>query len=389
MSTNSLVSFMDAFSPVSTTMESLFFYGGEIELQFDPEKHVYYRVDDLGNLVELYGASTTCHIIDRSPRLVPWSAKMVVEKLLRIVPTVVDEDGTLWVRLPLTEFTRLALEAKTAPRDKLEDAGDIGHAAHRCLEWSIQHAIDHTTDKIVRELRDIPTDEKAKAAAEAAKLWMDVHNVRWICTERKVYSKKYEVCGTLDGLALVDACQDPLCCGEKFIDRLSLVDWKSSNHLHIEFLFQTAIYQQAENEERGTEVIDRWLLRLGKNAEEAGKFEPWHVPPEDFQEDLDGFLACLALSKLVDSVTARMSAQKRGVREAKKAAKAESKAIAKAAAKLEKAEARAKKRLEKAEEKQRIKEEKRLTKLSKNSTLQIGEGNGSDNSKEEAKQESD
>ena len=354
---NALASFMDTFT---TSMEVLWFYDHTEEIRYNHEDHLYFKVDpDLGNLIELYGVTNVLKkAIDRSLMLVPWAAKMAIEKLLRTIPLKgVDEFGSpMLAPMTIEEFTKLALEAKGAHKDKLEEAGDIGHIAHKCLEDSIQYAIDHTNG-IVLELRNIPTDEKAKACAEAAFSWMRQHNVRWIKTEQKIYSREYGYCGTMDGLATVDSCGDPSCCNEKYTDRLSLIDWKSSNALHIEYLFQTASYVHAEQEEKNIAIEDRWILRLGKNEEEAGKFEPWHCTSKDFKEDFDGFLTCLALNKFLDSVKERMSLQKRGVREAKKEMKAIQKEIDKAAAKVKKEAEKAQKKLDRAAERERIKQD--------------------------------
>jgi hypothetical protein len=227
--------------------------------------------------------------------------------------------------------------------------------AHECLEDSINYALEHTEDHIVRELKNIPEDEKAAAAATSAFNWMKAHNVRWIETEGKVYSKEYGYAGTMDGLAVVDSCNDPTCCRNNFKDHLSLIDWKSSNYLYIEFLFQTASYQHAKQEESGISIVDRWVLRLGKNEEEAGKFEPWYMGPEDFAEDFAGFLACLHLVQLIDSVTDRMKDQKTKLRAVKKEVKSLAKVAAKAEAKLEKARKKAEKKAIKAEEKVKAK----------------------------------
>ncbi len=96
---------------------------------------------------------------------------------------------------------------------------------------------------------------------------------------------------------------------------------------------------------------------MGKDAEEAGKFSPWYLPPETFDEDFKGFLACLELLKLVELVKERMSTQKKGVREIKKQQRIEQKEIAKMKAKVEKAAAKAQLKLDRAEEKERIKAE--------------------------------
>jgi hypothetical protein len=110
----------------------------------------------------------------------------------------------------------------------------------------------------------------------------------------------------MDGLALVSSCDDKKCkgCkGAKFTDVLSLIDWKSSNGLWVEYLYQTAAYQHAYQEELNIKVADRWILRLGK---EDGKFDPWHLGPECFMEDFRTFLHCLNLTQCHRAVKERM-----------------------------------------------------------------------------------
>jgi hypothetical protein len=107
-------------------------------------------------------------------------------------------------------------------------------------------------------------------------------------------------------------------------------------------------------------ITDRWVLRLGKSEEEAGKFEPWHQGPSDFEEDFAGFLACLSLTRLVDSVNERMKTQKKWIRGRKKEQKEAAKLIAREQEKLAKALAKAENKRLKEIEKVKIKEEARL-----------------------------
>jgi archaellum component FlaD/FlaE len=389
---NALDAFMDKFT---TLTESYWFYNNTIELRFDVEAHKYFKVDpDLGNLIEQHGVTNTCHIIDRSSALTPWAAKKVAEKMLRIIPLITKEEpvstleGVEHVTFPvhyipemtLEAFTKLVLEAKTAPKDILIEAGDIGHLAHKCLEDSIQHALDNDPEHIVRELRDLPADEKATHCANAGFDWMQKHNVRWLKTEQKIYSREHEYAGTMDGLAIVDSCTDPSCCATPFKDHRSLIDWKSSNYLYIEYCYQTASYVAAEVEEYGVPIDDRWILRLGKNEEEAGKFEPWYLPGITQAKDFAGFLACLRLTILVDEVTARIQEQKAVVRAAKKKQKAEQKAIDKANVKAQREAEKAQKKLDRAAERERIKQDaKRVREEAKRqgkvSTHDYGTGN--------------
>jgi len=172
----------------------------------------------------------------------------------------------------------------------------------------------------------------------------------------------------------VDSCDDPSCCPKPYKDHRALIDWKSSNYLYIEYCYQTAAYLGAEIEEYGIKFDDRWILRLGKNEEEAGKFEPWYLDGSTYAEDFAGFLACLNLTNLVESVTERMQVQKKGVRAAQKKIKAEQKEIAKMQAKVAAAEAKAKKKIERAEERERIKIEAKKNREEAKRAAKLGKG---------------
>lgn len=350
VATSMLGNFLDKFSVLT---ESFLFYKGTVELRFNTTEHIYYRVEELGNLVPVHGVTNILHVIDKSHALVPWATKKAAEKLLRTIPLA--SDSLMLAPLSLENFTKLVMEAKDAHREILLDAGDIGHLAHKTLEDSIQHAIDHTAG-VVQELHNLPTDEKALSCAQAAFAWMNQHKVKWLKTEQKIYSKEFEYAGTLDGKCLVTSCDDLSCCAEQFTDSLSIADWKSSNALRIEYVLQVAgAYEHAEREEYGEDIQNCFILRLGKDGEEAGRFEPWRIPAKDFPEAFSGFLSCLSLIKVLDSIKDHMSMQKKGVRETKKLQRAAQKALDKAAAKAKRAAEKAQLKLDRTAEKERIK----------------------------------
>ena len=203
----------------------------------------------------------------------------------------------------------------------------------------------------------ILTDERAIQAVKAALRWMKAHAVQWLKTEEKVYSLEFNFAGTMDGLAYVDSCPDPACCTQEFKHSLCLIDFKTSNQLKDEYCLQTAAYQQALQEEHGTIIENRWLLRLGKSDEEAGKFETWRLPAETFDEDLSGFIACLRLTRITKAISERMSQQKSGIRAVKKEQRETAKALAKEQAKLQKAMDKAAAKIAKEAEKVKVKAE--------------------------------
>lgn len=279
------------------------FYNKTVTLQFDPDKHVYYRNID-GGLVPVSGVTSVIKILDKSNYLIPWAAKRVAEKMGKLMPVYRPELETeLYTEsLPLSGFLDLCQKAKTAPRDILEDAGNVGTMAHECLETSIWLAINENNG-FVKRLVKLPEDERAVNCCNTAFSWMQGHNVRWLETEKKVYSLEYNYSGTADGLCRADSCTDPLCCPQPFKDRLSLADWKSSNQLDLTYRWQTAAYRHAMQEEAGHQITDIFILRLGK---EKGDFEPWHIPEEDIELDFQGFLACLHLTRIHHQVKERM-----------------------------------------------------------------------------------
>lgn len=306
-----------------------FSYPGDLKerLWFDSEKHLYYRESNQ-QYYPVRGVTTILKIIDKSSYLVPWAAKKVVEKLERIMPTVECDDWqTYTCCIPIQEFIRLLDSAKTAPRDILEDAGDVGQDAHRALEDAIQYAI-RNTDRIVTKLVTQVTEPRAASCCAAALDWMNKHNVRWILTERKIYSRTFDFAGTMDGLATVDSCGNPACCPTDFKDRQSIIDWKSSNQLSETYLLQVAAYRAAYIEETEQEVTDAFILRLGK---EDGKFEPWWVEEAELDSDFKGFVACQDLLQDYEEIKTRMATAKKQRTARKREAKAELKAEEKAA----------------------------------------------------------
>jgi hypothetical protein len=225
------------------------FYDGTEKLYFCSAKngkpaHEYYRETPDGlELVD--GVTTVCGILDKSQYLMPWATKMMAQKLLETMPRGQDyTEPTLW-----PDFVQLVEEAKKRHKEIFEDAGDVGTLAHKWIEESIKWAIRENDGIVDRTQILAPTDERAENCGNAAFDWMAAHNVRWISTERVVYSKKFNYAGTLDGLALVDSCENPLCCVKMYVDEVSLVDWKSSNQLKIDYLYQTSAYLSAILEE--------------------------------------------------------------------------------------------------------------------------------------------
>ena len=328
----------DAYGDETVPIPSYLFYDGSIQLFFDEGPHVYYRFKDSGERENIDGVTTVLNVISK-PYLVPWATKLCIETLKT---KMLDNAGRV-VEFSTEELFSWFEEAKNKHKDHLETAGDIGKIAHDCLEQNIKRAI-RESGGVVDRLEGLPENEQARNCVLAAFEWMKAHNVRFLHTERKVYSLLYNVAGTLDGDAVVDSCSDPFCrgcCGRVFRDRRAIIDWKSSNQLSDSYAYQTALYLFAQVEEFGHYIPDRWILRLGKTS---GDFEAWYLPDEYFEYDLEAFLAALKLYRSLKEIEARRGKDKKEfnqkVKVQQKRLKDEAKAAQKAQDKLAKAQAK-------------------------------------------------
>ena len=335
--------------------EEYAFYNGEVILHYEPRAHQYLLAKD-GDLIPQEGVTSICHIIDKSHALVPWACKMMAAKLLA-EGTIRLPDGQVIARqMSAQEFESLVLSSKDAHKEHLEDAGEVGHIAHAWIERYIKAILAYGEDSVqVQEtLTRFPDDERATNCCLASLEWMRAHNVRWISTERKIYSRLYGYAGTMDGLCKVDSCTNHHCCKSAFKDRLTISDWKTSNYLYIEYLLQTSAYMQAYNEEerfiascqqrRHYQVTDRWVIRLGK---EEGEVQTWHAPAEDFVLDFNSFHTALTLKRNTEAITKRVKDREAATRNTIKAERRAIKETAELAEKKRKAEERARIKAEK------------------------------------------
>lgn len=302
---------LDAFiNKFSGFTEEYLFYNGAITLRYDPKQHVYYLVTPNG-LVEQDGVTSVVHIIDKSDALINWAVKMMGDKLLALAePYLPHATGGLSVDywIPSDLLPELVNKAKTAHRDKLDEATNVGKIAHAWIEEYIHASMIPDIEQAIAAKTSIfgklPDDPQAANCCLAAINWMDNHTIRWIHTEKKIYSREYRYAGTMDGLCLANSCNNPNCCKSYFSDALTLADWKTSNALYPEMLLQTAAYQNAYSEEHGVFITHRWVIRLGK---EEAQFEPWHIDSlTDHRMDFEAFRDALALTRSIKAVKLRL-----------------------------------------------------------------------------------
>ena len=216
-------------------------YKGKVLWKFYEKSHQYWASLDGGKTYKRKtGASTYIGIKDKSKPLGIWQQQVTADFLLAKIEAGVKID------------IDLALEACVQNDIQREGAADIGKEIHAWCEAYIRNQLKQ---KGFEKLPAIPDFPEAVTGVNAFMAWLEAHKVKFITTERKVYSRKHDFMGMLDFEAEIDG---EVCLG----------DFKSSTGLYNSVRMQTAAYAEADMEERGKRLYaGRWAVRLSKLTE--------------------------------------------------------------------------------------------------------------------------
>lgn len=210
-------------------------YKGKVLVKFWPDSHTYYVNED-----RKIGVTTFLGILDKSRALVIWATELAREFLIE--------------KLEVGEKITKALIVEAAALHELrkKEAADVGTQIHDWAERYIRHILK---EKGYEEMPEMPADPAVQMGAVAFLTWAKEHKVKFLSSERVVYSKKHDFVGKMDIEAKIDG-------------KLCLVDIKSSNGLYNTVRLQTAAYVMADEEESGRKYKGRWAIRLAKETEE-------------------------------------------------------------------------------------------------------------------------
>ena len=238
--------------------EKIALYNGEVNIEFDKVRHIFYG--EKGEI--LLSVTGATGVIDKSPALMGWAVKMMSKYL-----TDRFESGVI-IDIGMIET------AKREYRLAQKKAADIGTEIHA---W--------VSDWILGKKPEMPQDENVVNGITAFLKFQKEHKIKWIESEKYIYSKEYKYAGILDAVARIN--------GE-----LVLVDFKSSNAFYDEMRFQVAGYQIAYEEETKKKFDKTMIIRFGK---ETGEFGVKEI--DNSKEDKKAFLAALILKRRIKDLT--------------------------------------------------------------------------------------
>lgn len=242
-------------------------YDGAVIVEFDPDKHKYCVIVD-GVSTKVPSVTTITGVIDKSRALMHWATNNVIDVIAESIEpgaTYSDSElGAIWAK------------ARKRSYAKTKQAAEIGTDAHKWLE----NYFSGKSPPMPEE------DEPHRRCIDASMDWLAAHDVKFIHTERPIYSMLHKYSGRLDGIAEVDG-------------DLALIDWKTGNGIYPEAVLQSAAYNCAWVEETGRELARRCVIRLGKVD---GRFHSHVYEKRTLENDFQAFLGAKVLSKRIKDI---------------------------------------------------------------------------------------
>jgi len=231
-------------------------YKGKVLIKFDEEDNANHRFyDEKGNRIP--SVTQITGIIDKSSALMGWVAKLIGEYLRQEKAKGNNILTDELIDTALREYRRVQKEAR-----------DVGKEIHKWI-----------SDWILGKKPPMPEDLQIVNGITAFLKFQKENGLKWVDSERPVYSKKWNYAGFLDAIA------------QKGKDRI-LIDFKSSNGIYPEMIFQVMGYKIAWEEEMQKKIHKAMILRFGK---ETGEFETRELKIE--KEDEKAFLGLLEAAK--------------------------------------------------------------------------------------------
>ncbi len=216
-------------------MEETKLYNESVVIRLS-DKHVYTVSVDEGKFSRRKSVTGISGLPDKSKQLIPWALEEGAKELLAVLET-----GRKITELDI-------VQSVFASQDTKEKAANVGTAIHDLCEQYIKSKL------LLGPEPELPKDETIALGYTAFLEWEASHEVKFLWTEKLLYSKKHNYCGKADFGAIVNGRRD-------------LCDIKTGNGLYNGVRTQTAGYVIASEEESDDKWEGRWAIRLAKETE--------------------------------------------------------------------------------------------------------------------------
>ncbi|MDY0388540.1 MAG: hypothetical protein RBT65_15740 [Methanolobus sp.] len=276
--------------------KTILLYKGKVKVEFYEASHRYMvsikNGKEWSKPERAQGVTTFTHIIDKSQPLLYWAADLCRTHLVTII-----EDGGK-IRIKDIE------EASWKYRERKEEAADLGTQVHALAEEYIKAKL---TRKPEPKVNPEEYDDRVFRGYLAFLDWVKQHGVKFIASEKPVYSMTHGYVGTLDVIfTLKEEGHKIQHIGDfktsKFREIKKKVEgrWKTVDIApYQEHRFQVSAYQAADQEESKVKYGSKWIMYFSK---EDGSFTAFEIPKDEHQGDFSAFLGCVAIKRRLEQI---------------------------------------------------------------------------------------
>lgn len=198
-------------------------YQGEVELTFEPGRHRYRVTDPRAGLVQDWVPSVTGVLgVINKPALVGWAANMAAD--------YVEERLKPYIGKPLdeVELAEIVREARAAYRRRRDKAADLGTIIHNWIEGHIKSRLG------LGDNPGVPNNPTIRAVIDQFLAWEQEHDVVYLASEARLYSRSLRLVGTAD-ILMVFTDED----GKR---HLEVADVKTGEAIYPEYTLQIGAY---------------------------------------------------------------------------------------------------------------------------------------------------
>lgn len=233
---------------------------------FDKKRHVYTL-----NGKPLTGTTTVLGIISKGDGLIQWSANMAVDYIKSKVFEV-DVD---------TLYNKVCEEARKAWVTTRDSAGKSGTDVHEVIEGIIKRAI--ALDGFIQPVEASFHTDSAQVSQFIK--WAVEGNIRFLESEKMIYSKEHWLAGTVDFVFEKN--------GEVYVG-----DLKTAKAIYPTNFWQVSAYQMMLQEMGLYPKIKGFcIVRVGKD----GSFEV--AENYSYDDNISGFLSALNIYRKLNLIT--------------------------------------------------------------------------------------
>jgi hypothetical protein len=236
--------------------EKIVMYDGEVTLYYNDIRHRYEVDIPSKQILKKYvpGATSIKGKLDKSAALTRWAVNITLDTIAQYWrPGLKYHEG---------QINKVLRKAKATRYEQSAEAMDIGNMAHTFFEDYIKLKVQGIEPQII-EVNDpneneegfvvLPKTPEARNAIQAFLDWEATHEIEYLWSERRLYSRKHHFAGTSDAALRIDG-------------KLYLADFKTSKRIYKDYFLQLAAYAKAL-EEMGHEKFDGlWTLRVPKDG---------------------------------------------------------------------------------------------------------------------------